>query len=199
MIDIQNFQERLNTEDNFSVLDEMFALQAELQQNKKLTYTDAFGMYNFLRQNTNAHLSYVLDKESYEKNSTQEAVSNALVSFSSTLPFEQRCEYIGLLLEKSSKAFNVELKQILIDNPDVVEHIRANSLIPIEKTVIEYPLCICAENCDVYGIEYKEGEEYGYSLHYEPKVNYIEYLLFKDGNRVGLVDDLTFLKHFIYE
>ena len=162
MIDIQSFQERLNTEDKFSVLDEMFALQAELQQNRKLTYADALGMSNFLRRNTNAHLSYVLDKESYDKNSAQEAVSNALVSFSSNLPFEQRCDYIGLLLEKSSKAFNVELKQILIDNPDVVEHIRANSLIPIEKTVIDYPLCICAENCEVYGIEYKEGGEYGY-------------------------------------
>ena len=199
-MDIKYFQDKLDSTDNkFSVLDEMFALQAELQQNRKLTYVDALGMYNFLRRNTNAHLNYVSDKESYEKNSAQEAVSNALVSFSSTLPFEQRCEYIGLLLEKSNRSFNGELKQILIDNPDVVAHIKANSLIPIDKAVIEHPLCICAENCEVYGIEYKEGEEYGYNLHYEPNVNYIEYQLFQEGNMVGLIDDLTFLKNFIYE
>lgn len=199
MINIKYFQEKLNsTEDKFSVLDEMFALQAELQQNRKLTYEDALGMYDFLRRNTNEHLNYVVDKKSYEENSAEQKVSNALVNFSSTLPFEQRCDYIGILLEKSKRSFDEELKKILKDNSDVVDYIKTNALIERKSPIINYPLCICAETCEVYGVDYKEGSEYGYNLHYEPNINYIEYQLFQNNIMVGLVDDKTFIKNFIY-
>ena len=200
MIDIPYFQNKLDsTIDKFSVLDEMFALQAELQQNGKLTYADAYGMYNFLRRNTNEHLSYVIDRELYEKNSAEQSVSNVIGVFNSALPFEQRCDYIGLLLEKSNRSFNGELKKILLENPDVVEHLKVvatQTSIPVEN-LVEYPLCICAEDCEVYGVEYKENDEYGYELFYEPKLNYIEYKLFQNGKILGLVDDKTFLNNFI--
>lgn len=196
MFDIEYFQSKLDSSsDKFSVIDELVTLKIQLVNSQNLTYDIALNMYNFLRKNTNAHLHYVIEKEHREKIADENVFNTAVKSFNQNSSYDERFRYITILLDKSKKDFNSQLKDILKNNMDVVENLK--NIEEEQPVVVNYPIAICGTECECYGLLFKENSEFGYNLHFEHKLNYIEFQLYQDNQMVGLVDDKTFLKNFI--